>query len=116
MVGTRWVNKIKAEGTLKSRLIVRGWSQVPGIDYGGTFAPISRLQSICMVLVIAAELNYEIYTMDAQTAFFKTNAEEEVLFKISLEYERSNNARVSLVMKAKKSLDGPRHAPRTGMV
>ncbi|CAN0341510.1 unnamed protein product [Ascophyllum nodosum] len=39
VVGTRWVNKIKADGTFKSRLVVQGWSQVPGIDYGGTFAP-----------------------------------------------------------------------------
>ena len=39
VVGTRWVNKIKADGTFKSRLVVQGWSQVPGIDYGGIFAP-----------------------------------------------------------------------------
>ena len=39
VVGTRWVNIIKADGTFKSRLVVQGWSQVPGIDYGGTFAP-----------------------------------------------------------------------------
>ena len=39
VVGTRWVNKIKADGTFKSRLVVQGWPQVPGIDYGGTFAP-----------------------------------------------------------------------------
>ena len=39
VVGTRWVNKIKADGTFKSRLVVQGWSEVPGIDYGGTFAP-----------------------------------------------------------------------------
>ena len=36
VVGTRWVNKIKADGTFKSHLVVQGWSQVPGIDYGGT--------------------------------------------------------------------------------
>ena len=39
VVGTRWVNKIKVDGTFKSRLVVQGWSQVPGIDYEGTFAP-----------------------------------------------------------------------------
>ena len=39
VVGTPWVNKIKVDGTFKSRLVVQGWSQVPGIDYGGTFAP-----------------------------------------------------------------------------
>ena len=39
VVCTRWVNKIKADGTFKSRLVVQGWSHIPGIDYGGTSAP-----------------------------------------------------------------------------
>ena len=46
-----------------------GWSKVSGIDYGGTFAPVCRLQSILMVLAIAAELDYEIYMLDVQTTF-----------------------------------------------
>ena len=37
VIGSRWVNKIKADDLFKSRLVVRGWAQVPGIDYGGTF-------------------------------------------------------------------------------
>ena len=34
VVGTRWVNKIKADGTFKSRLVVQGWSQVPASIMG----------------------------------------------------------------------------------
>ena len=56
VVGTRWVCKIKADGVCKGRLVVLGWSQVPGIDCGGTFTPVCRLQSIRMVLAISAEL------------------------------------------------------------
>ena len=43
IVGTRYANQIKAGGTFKSRLVGQRWSQVPGIDYGGTFAPVYRL-------------------------------------------------------------------------
>ena len=46
VVGTRWVYEITADGVYKGRLVVLGWSQVPGIDCGGTFAPVCRLQSI----------------------------------------------------------------------
>ena len=95
----------------KDRLAVREWSQIPGIGYGGMFAPVLRLQSICMVLAIAAELKYEIYMMDALTTFFNTNAEEEVFFKISSRHERSKKARVPSVTKIKKSLYGLIHAP-----
>ena len=58
VIGTWWVNKIKADGTYKNRLVIQGWSQVPGSDCGGTFAPVCRLQSILMMLAITAELDY----------------------------------------------------------
>ena len=64
VVDTRWVYKIKADGVYKGRLVVLGWSQVPGIDFGGTLSPVYRLQSIRMVLAIAAELDYEVYMLD----------------------------------------------------
>ena len=76
VVRTRWVNKIKADGTFKSCLVVQEWSQVLGIGYGGTFALVCRLQSIRMMLAIAAELDYEIYMMDVQTAFLNADVEE----------------------------------------
>ena len=47
----------------KSSLVVLGWVRVPGIDYGGTFAPVCRLQRIQMILAIAAELNYEVLVL-----------------------------------------------------
>ena len=58
VIGSRWVNKIKADGLFKIRLVVLGWAQVPRIDCGGTFAPVCRLKSIRIMLVIAAELDY----------------------------------------------------------
>ena len=73
VIGTRWVYKIKADGAYKGRLAVLGWSQVPGIDCGGTFAPVCRLQSVQMVFSIAAELDYEVYMLDAQTAFLNAD-------------------------------------------
>ena len=75
LVGTRWVYKVKADGVHKGRLVVLGWSQVPGIDYGSTFAPVCRLQSIRMVLVITAELDYEVYMLDVQTVFLNADVE-----------------------------------------
>ena len=57
VVGARWVYKIKTDGVYKGRLVVLRWSQVPGIDCGGTFVPVCSLQSIRSVLAIAAELD-----------------------------------------------------------
>ena len=54
IIGSRWVYKVKADKFYKGRVIVLEWGQVPGVDCGGTFAPVCRLQRIRMVLAIAA--------------------------------------------------------------
>ena len=108
MVDSRWVNKIKADDLFKSRLVVLGWAQVPGIDCGGTFAPVCRLQSICMMLAIAAELDYEVLMLDVQTAFLNADVEEEVYAKMAPGYETYDKSGVPFVMKLKKSLYGLR--------
>ena len=63
-----------------------GWSQVPGINYGGTFSPVCKLQSIRMVLAIAAELDYEVYMLNVQTAFLNADVKEEVFVKMAPGY------------------------------
>ena len=112
MVGSRWVNKIKVNEPFKSRLAVLGWAQVPGIDCGGTFAPVCRLQSIRMMLVIAAELDYEVLMLDVQTAFLNADVEEEVYVKMAPDYEIYYTFGVPFVMKLKKSLYGLRRSPK----
>ena len=104
VVGTRWVYKIKAEGVNKGRVVVLGWSQVPGIDCGGTFAPVCRLQSIRMVLAIAAELDYEAYMLDVLTTFLNADVEGVVFGITAPGYERSSESGVPLVVKLQKGL------------
>ena len=63
IIGSRWVYKVKADNSHKGRVVVLGWGQLPGIDCGSTFAPVYRLQSIRMVLSIAAEYNLECWQL-----------------------------------------------------
>ena len=60
VVGTKWVFKVKADHTLKGRVVVQGWGQVSEIDYGCTYLPVCRIQSICMALAIAASEDWEV--------------------------------------------------------
>jgi hypothetical protein len=55
ILGTNWVfhNKHDKNGVVmrnKVRLVAKGYSQVKGLDFGETFAPIARLESICILL------------------------------------------------------------------
>ena len=63
-----------------------------------------RLQSIRVVLAIAAELDYEIYMLDVQTALLNAGVEERSFVKMPSGYEHSNESRVPFVIKLQKSL------------
>ena len=64
VVGNRWIFKIKADSTYKGRLVVQEFSKIPGVECGGTFAPVCRLQSIRMMLAITVELDYKVHMLD----------------------------------------------------
>ena len=83
MIGTKWIfsNKSDEHGTIirnKSRLVAQGYTQVEGIDFDETFAPVVRLESIRMLLAIASYLNFKLYQMDVKSAFLNGMLQEEV--------------------------------------
>jgi hypothetical protein len=63
----------------KARLVVKGYSQRPGIDYGEVFAPITLLETIRMVISLAAQNKWKIYQMDVKSAFLNGILEEEIM-------------------------------------
>src|SRR4051794_30455913 len=55
VIGTKWVlkNKQDAHGIVvrnKARLVAQGYSQIEGIYFGETYAPVARLESIRILL------------------------------------------------------------------
>ena len=81
VVTSRWIYKVKyvADGSIekhKARFVARGFSQVEGIDYDETFAPVARYASIRIVIAIVAEMGWKIHKMDVKTAFLNDILEE----------------------------------------
>jgi hypothetical protein len=73
-IGTKWVfkNKQEEDGEVvrnKARLIAQGFSQVEGLDFGETFAPVARLETIRILLAFAASKGFKLYQMDVKSAF-----------------------------------------------
>ena len=88
------------------------FSQIPGVDCNGTFTSVCRLQTICMMRVIAGELDYEVHILDVQTAFLNADVEGNVFVKMAPRYETNDKAEVSLIMTLKKSLYCLRQSPK----
>jgi len=39
-------------------LVVKGYSQMAGIDYGDTFAPVSRHETIHLIVALSAQCDW----------------------------------------------------------
>ena len=64
--------------TFQVRLIAIGYTQKEGIDYEETFLPVAMLQSIRILLFIAAHLDYKAQQMDVKTVFLNGHHEEDI--------------------------------------
>lgn len=74
LVGCKWIFKLKRDkdGNItkfKARLVARGFTQVYGIDYAETYAPVARYSSIRLIIALAAHYNWELHQMDVKTAY-----------------------------------------------
>jgi hypothetical protein len=49
--------------------VAKGYSQVKGLDFGETYAPVARLDSICILLSYATYHGFKLYQMDLKSAF-----------------------------------------------
>jgi hypothetical protein len=115
VIGTKWVfkNKQDANGivvTNKARLVAQGYSQVEGIDYGETYAPVARLESIRILLVYASHFNFKLYQMDVKSAFLNGPLYELVYVKQPPGFEDPHFP--THVYKLDKALYGLKQAPR----
>jgi hypothetical protein len=114
-IGCRWVfkRKIKPDGSIeryKARLVAKGYSQVKGIDFEETYAPVAQMKSIRTIIAIATELDLELQQMDVKTAFLNGDLEEEIYM---LQPEGfAVPGMENKVCKLKKSLYGLKQAPR----
>jgi hypothetical protein len=74
VVGTKWVfhNKQDEHGVVtrnKARLVAKGYSQVEGLDFDETHAPVARLVSISILLAYATYHGFKLYQMDVKSSF-----------------------------------------------
>jgi hypothetical protein len=83
VIGTKWIykNKCDENGTVtrnKARLVAQGYTQVEGLNFDETFAPVARLESIRLLLGVSCILKFKLFQLDVKSVFLNGNLNEEV--------------------------------------
>jgi hypothetical protein len=93
VVGTKWVfhNKQDEHGVVtrnKARLVAKGYSQVEGLDFDETYAPIARLESIHILLAYATYHGFKLIKC-VRSAFLNGPIKEEFYVEQPPDFEDS---------------------------
>jgi hypothetical protein len=83
VVGTKWVfrNKQDEYGVVirnKARLAAKGYTQVVGLHFEETFAPVARLKYIQILLAYVAHHSFNLFQMGVKSTFLNRPIKEEV--------------------------------------
>ncbi|GJR99622.1 retrovirus-related pol polyprotein from transposon TNT 1-94 [Tanacetum coccineum] len=63
----------------KTRLVMRGYHQVEGIDFEESFAPVAKIEAIRIFLAYAAHKSFIVFQMDVKAAFLHGTLKEDVM-------------------------------------
>jgi hypothetical protein len=83
VIGLKWVFTPKHDehGDVvkhKARLVEKGYVQRQGVDFEEVFAPVVRMESVWVLLILAAHNNWSMHHMDVKSTFLNGVLGEEV--------------------------------------
>ena len=115
LTGLKWVYKVEkdSQGALvkhKAHLVVKGYVQKQGVDFDQVFAPVARLETVGLLIAMAAQDGWEVHHMDVKSAFLNRELSEEVYVLQPPGFVKRNNEQN--VLKLRKALYGLRQVLR----
>src|SRR5712692_2931601 len=99
IIGSKWVFKAKKDAVgniarYKARLVAQGFSQIDGVDYDNTYAPVAHLASSHAIIAMANCLHLELQQVDIKGAYLNGVLNEgEVLYMRHLPGYKSHDTR-----------------------
>ena len=112
-VESKWVYKVKynANGEIaryKARLVAKGYTQVNGLDFNETYAPVTHLETIHLLFGLAVEKDWEIRQIDVKTAYLHGDLDEEIYMEAPDGLEIPDG----MVLRLRKAIYGLKQAGR----
>jgi hypothetical protein len=114
-IAVQWVYKLKGDAASnilkhKARLVAKGYVELPGIDIDEVFALVACLDSVRLLLAVAAQFKWEVHHMDLKTTFVNGELSEEVYICQPPGFVNGVNS--SKVLRLHSAPYGLRQAPR----
>uniref|UniRef100_A0A453GS05 Reverse transcriptase Ty1/copia-type domain-containing protein n=1 Tax=Aegilops tauschii subsp. strangulata TaxID=200361 RepID=A0A453GS05_AEGTS len=111
----KWEYEVKkgAEGNLvkhKARLVAKSNVQDQGVDFEEVFAPLTRMDTVRLLIALAAQESWTLHHMDVNSTLLTGELEEELYVKQPPGYIQEGEEHK--VLKLQKALYGLRQAPR----
>lgn len=74
IIGSRWVfhTKYKVDGSIdqyKARLVVQGFTEVPGAGFHHTFSPVVKASTVRVILALSVHFCWSLHQLDIKNAF-----------------------------------------------
>ena len=86
VIGSKWVFKAKKDAVgnithYKAQLVAQGFSQIRGVDYDDTYAPVAKMASSRAIIAMANKLGLVLHQLDIKGAYLnRVLNENKVLY------------------------------------
>ena len=104
--------KLRADDSIechKAQLVAKGYTQVEGLDYHDTFAPIAKLVMVRCVIVIIVTRHRHLHQLDVNNVFLYYDLDEEVYMTLPLGDARNGESHVCCLLKSLYELKQASH-------
>jgi hypothetical protein len=120
VIKSKWILTVKLDvhGDIeryKARFVARGFSQILGLDYNETYAPVVSTVTLRIVLSMMAAKGWSMSQLDVETAFLNSKLDEEIYVELPEMWEElmkdTSHPRKDWVLLMRRALYGLKQAP-----
>ncbi|OJT02864.1 Retrovirus-related Pol polyprotein from transposon TNT 1-94, partial [Trametes pubescens] len=117
IISCRWVFHAKKDASgnvyrYRARLVARGFSQVPGVDFFDTYAPVAKTASIRVALAFAARHDFEVHQVDVKSAYLNGEFEDNEVIWMAVPPGSNLTNDKTLVLRLLRPLYGLKQSAR----